>query len=321
MQIIDAAALDELLDYPALIEALRAMFREGCDMPTRHHHTVEVPGGAPGTLLIMPAWQAGGMMGVKTVTIFGGNAARGLPSVLGQYYLMDATSGEPLALIEGTVLTRWRTAAASALASDYLSRRDATRLLMVGAGSLAPHLIRAHSAVRPIREVRIWSRDMNNAESLAARLKAPDVKLSPVESLQGSAGWADIISCATLSEAPLIKGEWLSAGVHLDLVGAFRADMRETDDAALARARIHVDTMAGALSEAGDILLAIEAGAISEVDILADLYALTQGESAGRNGADDITLFKSVGAALEDLAAACLVYERHAERVQDSPSK
>ena len=155
MHIIDAHALDNLLDYPALIEALREIFRTGCDMPTRHHHTVDVSGGAPGTLLIMPAWQAGGMMGVKTVTIFGDNAARGLPSVLGQYYLMDAASGAPLALIEGTILTRWRTAAASALASDYLSRQDSRRLLMVGSGSLAPHLIRAHVAMRPIRDVRV----------------------------------------------------------------------------------------------------------------------------------------------------------------------
>ena len=321
MQIIDADALDELLDYPALIEALREMFREGCDMPTRHHHTVEVPCGAPGTLLIMPAWQAGGMMGVKTVTIFGDNAARGLASVLGKYYLMDATSGEPLALIEGTVLTRWRTAAASALASGYLSREDSGRLLMVGSGSLAPHLIRAHAAMRPIREVRLWSRDAKNAAALAGRLAVPGVNISPVTELEESAAWADIISCATLSEAPLIEGEWLQPGVHLDLVGAFRADMRETDDAALIGARIHVETMSGALSEAGDILLAINSGAIFEADILADMYALTRGEAPGRGAADEITLFKSVGAELEDLAAACLVYERHAERVQDSPSK
>ena len=146
MEIISAEALEELLDFPALIEALREMFRSGCESPTRHHHTVNVPGGAAGTLLIMPTWQAGGMMGVKTVTVFGDNAKCDLPSVLGQYYLMDAASGEPLALIEGTVLTRWRTAAASALASDYLSRENSARLLMVGAGSLAPHLIRAQSA-------------------------------------------------------------------------------------------------------------------------------------------------------------------------------
>jgi len=169
MQIITADALADLLDFPALIEALREMFRTGCESPTRHHHTVDVPGGASGTLLLMPAWQADGMMGVKTVTIFGDNAQKGLPSVLGQYYLMDATSGEPLALIEGTVLTRWRTAAASALASDFLSRRNSERLLMVGAGSLAPHLIRAHATVRPIREVRLWSRTKARAEALAAK--------------------------------------------------------------------------------------------------------------------------------------------------------
>ena len=314
MQIITADALADLLDFPALIEALREMFRTGCKSPTRHHHTVDVPGGASGTLLLMPAWQADGMMGVKTVTIFGDNAQKGLPSVLGQYYLMDATSGEPLALIEGTVLTRWRTAAASALASDFLSRRNSERLLMVGAGSLAPHLIRAHATVRPIREVRLWSRTKARAEALAAKLEAPGLTVTPTDDLAASAAWADIISCATLSEAPLIHGDWLSAGVHLDLVGAFRADMRETDDNAMARARIFVDTRGGALSEAGDILLAIKAGAISEADIQADLHALTSGVAKGRGEDTEITLFKSVGAALEDLAAAKLAYERHERR-------
>jgi ornithine cyclodeaminase len=314
MQIITADALADLLDFPALIEALREMFRTGCESPTRHHHTVDVPGGASGTLLLMPAWQADGMMGVKTVTIFGDNAQKGLPSVLGQYYLMDATSGEPLALIEGTVLTRWRTAAASALASDFLSRRNSERLLMVGAGSLAPHLIRAHATVRPIREVRLWSRTKARAEALAAKLEAPGLTVTPTDDLAASAAWADIISCATLSEAPLIHGDWLNAGVHLDLVGAFRADMRETDDNAMARARIFVDTRGGALSEAGDILLAIKAGAISEADIQADLHALTSGAAKGRGEDTEITLFKSVGAALEDLAAAKLAYERHERR-------
>ncbi len=310
MKIIDAQEVEAALDYPALIEALRDMFRDGCEMPTRHHHTVEVPEGTAGTLLIMPAWRAGGMMGVKTVTIYGDNLARGLPSVLGQYYLMDATSGEPLALIEGTVLTRWRTAAASALAADYLARRDATRLLMVGAGTLAPHLILAHAAVRPIREVRVWSRDPRNAEALTRQLSVHGFDVSPTENLEESTDWANMISCATLSNTPLIRGAWLKPGVHLDLVGAFRPDMRESDDDAMTRARIHVDTRAGALSEAGDILLAIETGAITEDAIAADLFALTMGIAAGRGRSDEITLFKSVGAALEDLAAACLVYKR-----------
>ena len=282
MQIIDAETLEELLDFPALIEALREMFCLGCESPTRHHHTVDVPGGASGSLFLMPAWQANGMMGVKNVTIFADNAKRNLSSVLGLYYLMDASSGEPLALIEGTVLTRWRTAAASALASDYLSRHNSERLLMVGSGSLAPHLIQAHASVRPIREVRIWSRTKAHAEALAANLDAPGLKLTANDDLEGSAAWADIISCATLSEAPLIQGGWLKAGVHLDLVGAFRADMRETDDKAMARARIYVDTKGGALAEGGDIFLAIQSGAISEADIQADLHALASADAEGR---------------------------------------
>ena len=163
--------------------------------------------------------------------------------------------------------------------------------------------------------MRIWSRTKTRADALAAKLEAPGLELTATTDLEASAAWADIISCATLSKTPLIKGDWLRAGVHLDLVGAFRANMRETDDRAMARASIFVDTKGGALSEAGDILLAIQAGAITEADIQADLHALTTGGGAGRAPETDMTLFKSVGAALEDLAAAKLAYERHSARL------
>ena len=310
MRIIGSEEISKVLDHPSLIEALREMFLLGCDTPTRHHHAVTVPNGTAGTLLIMPAWQAGGMMGVKTVTIFPDNPARGLPTVLGQYYLMDSSSGEPLAMVEGTVLTLWRTAAASALASSYLSRPSAKHMLMVGSGSLAPHLILAHAAVRPISTVRVWSRNPKNANKLARRLEASGLNISPTEDLENATAWADIISCATLSKTPLIRGKWLKPGAHLDLVGAFRPDMRESDDDAVVRARVFADTQAGALSEAGDILLPIASGAFDKNAIVGDLLALTSETVAGRISADDITLFKSVGAALEDLAAARLVFKR-----------
>lgn len=310
MRTISADALERLLAYPELVEALRDMFRLGCEMPTRHHHTVKTPTGGEGTLLLMPAWQEGAMIGVKIVTIFGENLDVGLPSVMGQYLLLDGTTGAPRALVDGAVLTRWRTGAASALAADYLARTDATRMLMVGSGTLAPYLIRAHASVRPIKEVRIWSRNAAHAETVAERLDAPNLHVTPNRDLEESTRWADLISCATLSTEPLIRGEWLAPGAHLDLVGAYRADMRETDDAAIARARLFVDTHAGAKGEAGDVLQAIASGAITEADILGDLFQLCRGEVAGRKGAAEITVFKSVGAALEDLAAARLAYER-----------
>ncbi len=309
MRIIDEAALEGLLEVPALIEALRAMFRDGCAMPTRHHHYVATPEGGEGTLLLMPAWQEGRYLGVKIVTVFGDNPGKGLPSVLGQYFLLDANTGAPLALLDGPCLTRRRTAAASALAAGYLARDGARRLLMVGAGSLAPHLIEAHAAVRPIDEVRLWSRTAAHAEALAAELNRPGLGVRPTRDLAADANWAEVICCATLATEPLILGDWLSPGAHLDLVGAFRPDMREADDAALRRARLFVDTRAGALKEAGDIVQAIAGGAITEADIAADLHELAGGAHPGRRDDNEITLFKSVGAALEDLAAARLAYE------------
>jgi len=308
MHLIDADQLEELLDFTGLIDAIRVMFAGGCESPTRHHHTVATPSGGEATLLLMPAWQIGAYMGVKMVTIYPEN--RELPSVMGQYVLMDAGTGEPLALLDGTVLTRWRTAATSALAATYLARGDATRMLMVGAGSLAPYFIRAYTAALPIREVKIWSRTPARAQALAASIDEPNLVVEPAQDLESAARGADIISCATLSHTPLIKGAWLSPGCHLDLVGAFRADMRESDDEAMRRASLYVDTFGGALAEGGDILQAIESGAISKDDIHADLHALTVGRSGGRTSVDEITAFKSVGAALEDLAAARLAFER-----------
>jgi ornithine cyclodeaminase len=305
MRIISAKALDAALTFPALIAALREAFRGNAHAPTRHHHTVQTADGE-GTLLLMPAWQEGGALGVKVVTVFGDNPTRGLPSVMGQYLLMDAATGEPRALMDGTTLTRWRTAAASALAADYLAREDARRLFMVGAGSLAPALIEAHATVRPISEVRVWSRDHANAEALAARFAGSPLVISATEDRAAGAAWADVISCATLATEPLIEGAWLQPGTHLDLVGAFRPDMRESDDRALARARLYVDTRGGAFAEAGDVLQAIETGAITKSDVVAELLELARGSVLGRQAAAEITAFKSVGASLEDLAAARL---------------
>ncbi len=322
MRIIDADALNRTLAFPALIEALRTLFREGCSAPTRHHHTVEAhaaggeahAAGGEGTLLLMPAWQAGAYMGVKIVTIFPDNTARALPTVIGQYYLMDAASGAPLALMDGTVLTRWRTAAASALAADYLARKDARRLLMVGAGSLAPFLVRAHATVRPIEAVRVWSRTPENAARVAHALARDDLAVTATDDLEAGVAWADVVSCATLAKSPLVLGDWLTDGTHLDLVGAFRADMREADDTALMRARIYVDTRGGAFGEAGDLLQAIESGAITRDAVVADLAELTREDASGPGTAREITLFKSVGASLEDLAAARLAYEASTAR-------
>jgi ornithine cyclodeaminase len=312
MRNVDAAAVHRALDYGSLIEALRAAFRAGCELPVRHHHTVTTPDGSAATLLLMPAWRVGGRIGVKTVTVFPGNAARGLPSVMGVYLLLDGATGAPLALIDGVALTLRRTAAASALAASYLARPDAWRLVMVGAGALAPHLVRAHAAARPIREVAIWNRSPARAEALAADLAGEPFAAAATANLAEAVAGADIVSCATLSHQPLVRGEWLRPGTHLDLVGGFTPAMREADDETVRRARLFVDTRDGALKEAGDIVQPLRAGLIGERDVEADLFELCRGERPGRSGADEITLFKSVGTALEDLAAAELVYDRAA---------
>ena len=310
MRILSAADVEAALDWDSLIERLRRAVSRGAAVPGRHHHEIANPGGPAGTLLLMPAWQAGGHIGIKLVTIFPDNDSRGLPSVMGAYLLLDGKSGAPIALIDGPMLTVKRTAAASALASGYLSRPDCERLLMVGTGSLAPYLVMAHAAVRPICNVLIWGRSPDKAARLAKRLDRPDFRVAATEDLEAAVRGAHVVSCATLSAEPLVRGDWLQPGQHLDLVGAFRPDMRESDDAAIRRARVFVDTRAGALEEAGDIVQPIESGVLDPADIAGDLFELTRGERAGRRFYDQITLFKSVGTALEDLAAAELAAER-----------
>lgn len=298
------------LDFEATIEALRQMFRSGAEVPTRHHHSVPVPGERDATLLLMPAWQVGRHIGVKLVTVLPGNAERALPSVMGAYLLMDAKTGKPLALMDGPMLTARRTAAASALAAKYLARPDAERLLMVGTGTLASHLIEAHATVRPIKHVLVWGRNFEKAQRLAHRLMRRHLHVSATDDLANAVRGADVVSCATLATEPLIHGHWLKLGTHVDLVGAFTPRMREADDEVMRRARVFVDTRAGALSEAGDIVQPIRSGVLREDDIAGDLFDLTRGSRAGRRYYDQITLFKSVGTAIEDLAAAQIALER-----------
>ena len=310
MRVVSAAEVHASLDFPALIDALAAMFEAGCEVPLRHHHGIAVPGAPEATLLLMPAWQPGAALGIKIVSVFPGNAAKSLPAVMGQYLLLDATTGAPKALIDGTALTVRRTAAASALASRFLSRPDSAHLLMVGTGALAPHLVAAHCTVRPIKRVTIWGRNPDHARAMAAKLDLPGVSVAVAAKLDEAARDADIISCATLANAPLLHGAWLRAGQHLDLVGGFTPAMREADDEAVRRAAVYVDTRGGAMKEAGDIVQPLASGTLTADAIKGDLFDLCRGTARGRGAPGEITLFKSVGTALEDLAAAKLVAER-----------
>jgi ornithine cyclodeaminase len=308
MLILDQIQTSRCLDWDALITALAAMFQGDCVMPVRHHHTVSVPGQADATLLLMPAWQPSHYIGVKLVSVFPDNATRSLPAIHGSYLLSSGQTGELLAVIDGGELTARRTAAASALAARHLARKDASNLLVVGTGRLCVNLVEAHSRVRPIRQVSIWGRDKEKAERAAADARALGYAVKVVGDLEAATREADIISCATLSRGPLVRGEWLKPGSHLDLIGAFTKEMRESDDDAVRRARVFVDTRAGAFAEAGDILQPIASGIISRDHVQAELAELVRG-AEGRKSPDEITLFKSVGAALEDLAGAILAYQ------------
>jgi ornithine cyclodeaminase/alanine dehydrogenase-like protein (mu-crystallin family) len=314
MLVLSAEAVDAALTFPDLIEALSQAFAGDIVAPVRHHHAMARPDGEA-TLLLMPAWTGGeqAFCGVKIVSVYPGNAARNLPSVLGTYMLMDGATGAPLAAIDGTRLTAWRTAAASALAARHLARPDAKRMVMVGAGALAPFLIDAHRAVRPgIEEVAIWNHRPERARELATRLQGRGFAVRATQELEGAVREADLVSCATLSTTPVVQGSWLKPGAHLDLVGAFNLRMREADDVALKRARVFIDTPA-ALREGGDVALGIKSGAIAENAVVADLTALCRGTARGRSDDGEITLFKSVGASLEDLAAAMLVWSRRGQ--------
>ena len=310
---LPAARVDALLDYPGLVNALRDAFAGNWTVPIRHHHGIEMPNGeADQTLLLMPAWEAGKSVGIKIVTITPGNGGRNLPAVQGLYLLLDGVTGEPRALIDGKALTVRRTAAASALAAFYCAKPDAATHLMIGAGALSRPLIEAHRAVRPITRSLLWARDAAKAEEKARELGSAGIQVEVARDLEAAVKQADIVSTGTLSYDPLVKGAWLKPGQHVDLVGAFLPEMRESDDEAVRRATVFVDTRGGALKEAGDIVQAIKSGALKPDGIAADLHDLARKTHAGRKSADEITLFKSVGTALEDLAAARLLMERAA---------
>ena len=303
--VIGAAETRRALPFDALIPALKAAFAADATVPERHHHHIRHPGGGDGVLLLMPAWNAE-MLGTKIATVFPANSRHGLPSVHSTYLLGDAATGAPLALLDGNEITARRTIAVSALAASFLAREDAADLLVVGAGRIAALAACAFAAVRPIRRVAVWNRDAAKAERLAAELRAAGIEAEVATSLEEAARRADIISCATPSTAPIIHGDWLRPGTHLDLIGSFTPAMREADDRCFAQGNIYVDTR-DALAEAGDLTGPIAAGIITASDIRGSLADLCAGRVTGRESADEITIFKSVGTALADLAAATLV--------------
>jgi ornithine cyclodeaminase len=312
LRILDAAATRAALPFTRLIPALREMFAAGCEVPARHLHRIDDGRGGAVTSLLMPAWRADaegpGFYGVKIVNVAPGNAALGLPGLHASYLLHEAATGRPLALIDGDEITARRTVAASALAASFLARTDARRLLIVGAGRVASLLPQAYREVRALGRVEVWARQRAAAEALAARWRAAGFDADATPDLEAAARAADIVSCATLATVPVVRGAWLRPGSHLDLIGSFTPAMREADDDCLRGASVHVDTEE-ALSKSGDLLGPIASGAFAAQELRGTLAALCRGVANGRTGADERTVFKSVGTALEDLAAAMLAYQ------------
>lgn len=310
---VDADAIHRALPWPALIDALQVAFAAApgspdvVRAPLRSAHALEGLGGADdGRALSMPAWNAR-HLGVKLVNVVPRNRERGAPSVSAVYVLFG-DDGAPIALMDGGALTVRRTAAASALASRFLSRPAARTLLVVGTGELSPFLAEAHCAVRPFERILLWGRRPEAAVELAHLLNGRlTVPVRAVDDLDDAVNDADVITCATTSTVPLVRGAHVRPGTHVDLVGAFTREMRESDDALVAGATVFVDTRAGCLAEAGDLVQAIASGAFAAERVAAELAELCRGTHPGRASGREITVFKSVGTALEDLAAAELV--------------
>lgn len=308
MKIFDSKATAENLPYDVLIPALQKMFVEGCIVPRRHSHILTDRPDAPDTVLLMPAWQSNRYLGIKHVTIFPKNSENDLPGLFSTYTLFDARNGKPLAIIDGDQITVRRTAAASALAASYLAREDASRMVIVGAGNVAGALASAYAAVRPIKHVSVWNHTPAKADALAGELCEAGFDAQSVTDLASAVRNADIVSCATLSRAPLVMREWLAPGTHLDLIGSFQPAMREADDPTFSDTSVFIDTTE-ALEKSGDLLSPIGKGLFDADRIRSTLEGLCRGEHAGRRSAEEITVYKAVGTASEDLAAAMLVYE------------
>ncbi|MEK7415468.1 MAG: ornithine cyclodeaminase family protein [Planctomycetota bacterium] len=311
VRIFSAETTAARLPFGALVKALEEGFATGCELPERHHHIVERPGEPDATLLLMPAWSSTGdprqYLGVKIVTVYPGNVARGLPGLVSTYILYDAVTGQQIGIMDGNTITGRRTVATSALAARMLARPESSRLLVLGAGRIGSLLPHAYHAVLPIDHVEIWSPDAEEAEALVTRLHADGMTATLVDNLETAVHEADIVSAATLATEPLIKGDWIKPGTHVDLIGAFTPSMRESDNETVRKASIFVDTME-ALHEAGDLVQPLRAGIISKDAILGSLADLSRGTVDARTSDNQITLFKAVGSGLADLVAARMVY-------------
>ena len=303
MQFIPKEDVERLAPYGPLVEALAKGLRDPIESPPRSHFN---PNHDASTVLIMPAWKPHQVMGTKIVSIWPENNARGQSAVSAIYVVTSCKDGTPLAVIDGTELTLRRTAAAAALAARLLARPMSTRLLVVGSGALSAHMAMAHHSVFSLSAITIWGRHLDKAQSVVATLARAGITARATDDLQQALANTDIVAAATTASTAFIPSEWVHAGTHLGLIGAFTASMAEAELQLLPRARLFADNRAAVLEKGGEVVQALRAGLISEQDVLAELSELVALPSLvdGRRSEADITVFKSVGFAALDLIAA-----------------
>ncbi|HUN51154.1 MAG TPA: hypothetical protein VMU42_08550 [Candidatus Sulfotelmatobacter sp.] len=304
MRVLGASEVIAALDFPGLIEALRRSLRAREPIGNWQQRTaLPAAGGEAGALQISAAWQAGRHFGVELATDFPAPAMASGTVHHGAYLLLDRRNGERRAVLDGAALTLRRLAATSALAAAYLARADCERLLLIGATELASHLLEAHAAARPIRNVLVWDRDVALAAGLARRLTRRTLKVAPTEDLEGAVRGAHIVCCTGDLGEPVLRGHWLPQGAHVDLVLGAGADALAADDATLDRSRCYVDRLAPASTERNTpVSIVTRDGTL--VPVAGDLAELVHGRVAGRSFTNQITLFRSTGLGFLDLAAA-----------------
>jgi len=310
MQHLDAGRIHAIADYPGLVAALKAMNREGVDAIDRMLLSEKRSDGGQNDWLMLPAWRFGKNFGIKLVSVFPDNPAQSLPAVQGIYALFEGKTGAAVATLDGAALTLVKTAANSAMAADLLARPDSATLLVAGGGALAPHLIAAHCAMRPISRVLWWNRRSEVLQAPAAVLRRQGIDVEITSDLADAVATADIVSTATRATQPIIRGDWLKPGCHLDLVGGYLPEMREADDAAFTRApRHYVDARLTTIEVAGDVTQPIRDGLAAAQDFI-DMFDLNRNPALGREDVQEITWFKSGGGGHEDLAVAQYLFER-----------
>ena len=322
MRVIDASDVEKSLSFTSLVAALRTAFSNDFGMPQRQVYHLPALGNIDSSqndsFAVLPAWNDQ-VMGVKAFTHLPGNPAKGLETLASKMLLFSRTTGEPLAVVDGTQLTFWRTAAVSALAADYLAKKDAKSLLLFGSGKLAPYMALAHASVRPLATIYVTGRTPEKVVNTVAAIQSqrPDIRVEAVNDPASVIAQVDIISCATGAAEPLFSYEQVSAGTHIDLVGNHSRDRRECDSATIQHAKVFVDSRLNVLNEAGELLIPMAEGVFVDTQVQGELADLCRARTLGRSpditGTQDITLFKSVGTALSDLASAYLVYQAYQE--------